>query len=111
MAQQRLPPELERVGDDLVAAAARALAARRHRRGVAVRIASTAVAAVLAGAWLVPAALGPAVRGSEVLLARTTAFEAPGLPAACDQPPRGGRVTPPACSAGETIRLGRPRRW
>jgi hypothetical protein len=106
MAQPQLPPDLERVGDELVAAAARAADARRHRRGLAGRLAATAVTAVLAGAGLVPAALGPAERASEVLLAGST----PALPAACDQP-RGGRVTLPACSAGDPMRIGRPRRW
>lgn len=105
----RLPPDLERVGDDLVAAAERALARRHARRRLLARIAATSVAAVAALSALVPAALGPAIRGgaSASLLVQV---EPPGLPVACDLP-RGGRLSLPACAAGEPIRLGRPRRW
>jgi hypothetical protein len=107
----RLPPDLERVGDDLVAAAAHALAARRRRHRLLARIASTGVAALIAVAALAPTALDPVARStSELLLARAPTFTPPGLPAACDQP-RGGRLSLPACAAGEPIRLGRPRRW
>jgi hypothetical protein len=107
----RLPPDLDRVGDHLVVAAERILAARRRRQRLIARTAGTGVAALLASAALAPAGLSPAIRsGGELLLARTASFEPPGLPAACDQP-RGGRLTLPACAAGEPIRLGRPRRW
>ena len=107
----RLPPDLERVGDDLVAAAARELAARRTRRRRLARAATTSAAAIVAFIALAPAALGPAVRRtSDVLLARAAVFEPPGLPALCD-PPRGGHISLPACAAGEPIRFGRPRRW
>jgi hypothetical protein len=107
----RLPPDLDRVGDQLVAAAERSFAARGRRRRLTARIASTAVAALVALAALIPAGLNPAVRsGAALLLARAPAVEPPGLPAACDQP-RGGRVSLPACAAAEPIRLGRPRRW
>jgi hypothetical protein len=108
MAPPPLPPDLERVGDEIVAAAARDLAARRHRRGLAARTAGTVIAAVLAGAVLLPAALGPSTRGP--LLARTAPLGfVPAQPTACDQP--GGRVTLPACLASDPVRIGRPRRW
>jgi hypothetical protein len=55
-----LPPDLSRLGDELTRAAARSLAARRHRRALIARGAATAVAGVLAVAVLSPAALGPA---------------------------------------------------
>lgn len=107
----RLPPDLDHVGDHLVAAAERILAARRRRQRLIARTASTGAAALLALAALAPAHLSPGLRdGDDVLLARATSFEPPGLPAVCDQP-RGGRLTLPACAAGEPIRLGRPRRW
>jgi hypothetical protein len=107
----RLPPDLDRVGDHLVAAAERMLAARRRRHRLIARTASTGVAALLALAALAPAGLGPGLRDDgQLLLARAPSVEPPGLPAACDQP-RGGRLTLPACAAGEPIRLGRPRRW
>jgi len=55
-----LPPDLSRLGDELTRAAARSLAARRHRRALIARGAATVVAGVLAIAVLSPAALGPA---------------------------------------------------
>ena len=55
-----LPPDLSRLGDDLTRAAARSLAARRHRRAFIARLAATVAAGVLAVAVLSPAALGPA---------------------------------------------------
>jgi hypothetical protein len=105
----RLPPDLVRVGDDLVAAAERTLQARRARRRMLARTAATSLAALAALTALVPAALGPATRGANAGLV-VVQLEPPGLPAACDQP-RGGRLLLPACAAGEPIRLGRPRRW
>jgi hypothetical protein len=108
---KRLPPDLERVGDDLVAAAARSLAARRTRRRRVARTASTCVAATVALTAFAPAALGPAVPSpTDVLLARASVIEPTRLPVACDQP-GGRRVLLPICAAGEPIRLGRPRRW
>jgi hypothetical protein len=103
----RLPPDLERVGDDLVAAAERSLAARGARRRLIGRTAATSLVALAALTALVPAALGPANRGDGVIMVEV---QPPGLPAACDLP-RGARLALPACAAGEPIRLGRPRRW
>jgi hypothetical protein len=112
-----LPPDLDRVGDELVGAAARALAARRRRRRLIGRLVATAVAGVLSAAWLVPATLGPAVRSENRLLARVTpsaassGFDAvPGLPAVCDLPPA-GRLTLRSCRPDEPIRPGRRGRW
>jgi hypothetical protein len=88
-----LPPDLSRIGDELTAAAARSLRARR-RRTLAARWAATAVAGALAFAALTPARLGTAVGvgapGSTVL-ASTSA------PAGCDQL-RGAQQTLPACA-------------
>jgi hypothetical protein len=106
----RLPPDLARVGDELVEAAARRVDAQRARRRLAGRIAATGVAALIAVAALAPAALGPAEQATTVLLARAPTVDPPGLPAACDQP-RGGRLSLPACASGDAIRVGRPRRW
>src|SRR5690242_9567787 len=55
-----LPPDLSRLGDELTRAAARSLAARRHRRALLVRATLTIVAGILTIAVLAPAALGPA---------------------------------------------------
>jgi hypothetical protein len=111
MARRPLPPDLDRVGEDLVAGASRQIAARQHRRALATRMAGTAVAALLAGAVLLPAALGPSTRnGASVLFARTVVLDAPALPAACDQP-HGGRLRLAACATADPMRIGRPRRW
>jgi hypothetical protein len=109
----RLPPDLARVGDELVEAAARRVAKRDARRRLAGRIAATGVAALIAVAALAPAALGPAEQATTattVLIARAPTVDPPGLPAACDQP-RGGRLSLPACASGDAIRVGRARRW
>jgi hypothetical protein len=93
-----LPPDLARLGDDLVAAAQRSAARRERRRRVAL---ATAVGA-LAFVALTPAALDPAQR--EIEFASTTAsFAPPG----CDQP-RGARFTMAACEGTEILRPRKP---
>jgi len=78
-----LPPDLARLGDDLVAAATRTTARRERQRRFAIAVAGGA----LAFAALTPAALGPAQR--EITFADTVASAAtPG----CDLP-RGARFT------------------
>jgi len=54
-----LPPDLSQLGDELTAAAGRALAERRRRRRLLARICASAVSGVLAIAVLAPAALSP----------------------------------------------------
>jgi hypothetical protein len=105
---ERLPPDLERIGEHLVAGAERAVAARRRRTLLLTRAGATGIAALLAGATLLPGALGPAERpaGGLTLVGVPSAA----VPVACDGP-RGRHAAPPACSAGEPIRIGRPRRW
>jgi hypothetical protein len=102
-----LPPDLDRLGDQLTVAAARELAARRRRRELVARLAATAVAAVLATAALAPGGLGsadspPAARHVLLALAPT--------PTWCD-PPRGGSFAIPACRPQQPIIPGRPGRW
>jgi hypothetical protein len=102
----RLPPDLERVGDELIAAVARSVQARRRRRRVAARSVLTGLAALAAAAAFAPAGLAPSTGGgADPLLARV-----PAVPAACDQP-TGGRLALPVCAAGDPVPLGRPRRW
>jgi hypothetical protein len=88
-----LPPDLSRLGDQLTAAAARSVRARR-RRALAARWTATAVAGALAFAALTPARLGTAEGGrpASMLLASSTTH------AGCDQL-RGAQQTPPACVA------------
>jgi hypothetical protein len=54
-----LPPDLSRLGDELTAAAARALDERRRRRRMLSRGCASALSGVLAIAVLAPAALSP----------------------------------------------------
>jgi hypothetical protein len=82
-----LPPDLARLGDDLVAAARRTTGARRARRR---RFALTALCGALAFAALTPAALDPAYRDLAVAWTDSDAR------LACDQP-RGARFTMVAC--------------
>jgi hypothetical protein len=86
-----LPPDLARIGDELAAAAARSLRARR-RRAIVVRCATTAVAGVLAFAALSPARLGTAEGGRP----GTTVLASSPAHAGCDQL-RGAQQALPAC--------------
>jgi hypothetical protein len=97
-----LPPDLARLGDDLVAAATRTTARRERRRRFAVAVAGGA----LAFAALTPAALGPAER--EVVFADTAAVSttAPG----CDHP-RGARFTMLASCSGPTVVNRNSKPW
>jgi hypothetical protein len=97
-----LPPDLARLGDDLVAGATRATARRERRRRFAIAVTGGA----LAFAALTPAALGPAQR--EVIFADTAAVRttAPG----CDHP-RGARFTMLASCRGVTVVNRNPKPW
>jgi hypothetical protein len=107
---QRLPPDLERVGDDLVAGVERALAARRRRRRVFAHSALTGVAALAAAAAFIPASIGPGARTGSAP-GRLIAAHLPAVSAACDLP-LGGRLSARACPASsDPVPLGRPRRW
>jgi hypothetical protein len=94
---ERLPDDLDRLGNQITTAAERKLAARRRRSELSWRLATTGVVGALVFAVLTPAALEPAQRGADVL-------EIAALPAAdamdrmaCDQP-RGARFALPACT-------------
>src|SRR4051794_31899745 len=101
-----LPPDLDKVGDDLVAGVARAVDARRQRRRRALAGLGAVAAAIALPVVVVPA-VGPGHR-EPVLL--TGATIEPAVPVGCDQP-RGRRVALPACVAREPEPFGRPRRW
>jgi hypothetical protein len=79
-----LPPDLSQLGDELTAAAGRALAERRRRRRLLARTCASAVSGVLAIAVLAPAALSPGLQ-----LASPFAEEASGavLARPADRPP------------------------
>jgi hypothetical protein len=87
----RLPDDLERLGDELAAAAGRTLSARRRRTEFWRRMATGGVVGALAFAVLTPAALDPALRDLETVAIASE-------PLACDQP-RGTSFSMPACNA------------
>jgi hypothetical protein len=93
-----LPPDLQRLGDELTGAAGRAAAADRVRREGRRRLALTASIGALVFATLTPGALGPAHRD----LHATALPAAEVAPRGCDQP-RGARFTLPACPAGRVL--------
>jgi hypothetical protein len=100
-----LPPDLERLGDELTGAAARTAAAARLRREGRRRLAITATLGALVFATLTPAALGPAHRTVRLAGALPAAgFAAPG----CDQP-HGARFMLPACEAAIELPMQRHR--
>jgi membrane associated rhomboid family serine protease len=59
-----LPPDLSRLGDELTAAAVRALDERRRRRRMLARCCACAIAGLLTLAFLAPAALSPGRSGA-----------------------------------------------
>lgn len=97
-----LPPELDRLGDQLAAAAARTRD-KRHRRADQRRLALAGVVGALALVVLSPAPLGPALR--EVTLANATV-----LPPGCDTP-RGHGFMLERCEAAKAARPHRPYNW
>jgi hypothetical protein len=97
-----LPEDLSLLGDELTAAAARGIAARRRRNERAARVAATAGAAALAFAAIAPGPLEPSERdGPSTLLIGGTA--------GCHYP-RGEWQTMKEACAGTMI-LHRPYAW
>ena len=88
-----LPPELDRLGDRLVAAARRTSARRERRR----RFAVAGVIGALAFAALTPASLDPAHRPFQ-----TAAAAERFAPQGCDQP-RGARFTMASCEGAMVL--------
>ena len=104
-----LPPDLQRLGDELTGAAARTAAAARLRRDERRRLAITATLCALLFATLTPAALGPAHRDVRLAGAlQAWEFARPG----CDHP-RGQGFMLPACEAatGLPMQRHRPYAW
>ena len=62
-----LPPDLSRLGDELTAAAGRALEERRRRRRLLARSCASALSGILAIAVLAPAALSPGSQSASPL--------------------------------------------
>lgn len=79
-----LPPDLSRIGDEIVAAAHRTIGARRRRVMLALRAAVCVAAALLVAAG-VPSMVGPAERTTERLLLVSSGGEGERRPG-CDRP-------------------------
>jgi len=100
-----MPPELDRLGEQLAAAAGRTLQIRRRRSDRRRRMATAGVIGVIAFAVLTPAELGPAIRTlSGASLASTT--ERPW----CDLP-RGTGFRLERCKPADAAVPHRPYAW
>lgn len=102
-----LPPDLERLGEQLAAAAGRTLADRRRRRERTWRLAIAGVVGALSFAALTPADLGPAIR---VLAGTPIAAAGESYPPGCDHP-RGAGFMLPRCEAADAAVSHRPYAW
>jgi hypothetical protein len=92
---QPLPPDLRRLGDEIVAAAERDLRSRRRRRAASLTCAAAALAALMVGAG-VPGVLAPAERTGDapaIALAAAPPEHRPG----CDLPRTATFAYPAAC--------------
>jgi hypothetical protein len=100
-----LPPDLDRLGDQLARAAGNTLAARRARREQRLRVALAAVIGALAFAALTPANLGQAVHelGGVALVSAT-------IPAGCEHAHGDGYMLP-RCAAAQAAVPHRPYAW
>jgi|GraSoiStandDraft_4_1057263.scaffolds.fasta_scaffold71175_3 hypothetical protein len=100
-----LPPDLDRLGDQLTRAAGDTLAARRLRTERRARVALAAAIGALAFGALTPADLGHAVRGlSGVPLVSAT------IPRGCEHLHGAGFMLP-RCDAAQAAVPHRPYAW
>jgi hypothetical protein len=99
-----MPPDLDRLGDQLAAAAARTRDKRHRRADQRRRFALAGVVGALAWTVLTPAPLGPGLRGV------TLANVAPVMPPGCDTP-RGAGFMLPRCEAAHAAVPHRPYAW
>lgn len=107
-----LPPELSRLGDEIVAAAETRLRARRRRTELLTRLATAGVVGGLLFAVLTPGPLGPADRAGLLRLAPAAPAAAPGqLTAMCDQPRRATFVSSGPCAGTSVVVLRRAHAW
>jgi hypothetical protein len=100
-----LPPDLDRLGEQLARAAGDTLAARRMRREQRLRVAFVAVIGALAFAAFTPADLGHAVHeisGADLVSAT--------IPTGCEHA-RGGGYMMPRCAAAAAAVPHRPYAW
>jgi hypothetical protein len=95
-----LPPDLDRLGDQLMAAAARTRDKRSRRGEQRRRLTVAGVVGAIAFAVLTPGELGPAIR--DLTLANATV-----VPPGCELP-RGSGFMLPRCKAARAARPHRP---
>jgi hypothetical protein len=100
-----LPPDLDRLGDQLARAAAGTLAARRARTERRLRIALAGVIGALAFAALTPANVGQGIR----VITGTQLASATG-PSGCEHA-RGSGYMLPRCAAAAAAVPHRPYAW
>jgi len=99
-----MPPDLNRLGDQLAAAAARTRDRRDRRAEQRRRFATAGVVGALAFVALTPAPLGPALR--EFTLANVSVVVPPGC-----ETPRGSGFMLPRCEAADAAVPHRPYAW
>jgi hypothetical protein len=104
-AMASLPPDLDRLGDQLARAAASTLAARRARTERRLRIALAGVIGAIAFAALTPAQMGHGVR----VIAGTKLASAT-IPRGCEHA-RGAGYMLPRCAAAHAAVSHRPYVW
>jgi hypothetical protein len=98
-----LPPDLERLGEQLAAAAESTRDRRRQRAEQRRRLAIAGVVGAIALAVLTPGQLGPAIR--EFTLANATV-----IPPGCETP-RGSGFMLARCEPARAARPHRPYAW
>jgi hypothetical protein len=98
-----LPPDLDRLGEQLAAAAARTRDKRRRRAEQRRRLAIAGVLGAIAFAVLTPGRLGPAMR--DFALANATV-----VPPGCETP-RGSGFMLARCEAARAARPHHPYAW
>jgi len=104
-----LPPDLSRLGDQLLTAAQRRIASRRRRAELLARLASAGIAGALLFAMLTPGPLGPADRGEGPAFASAPA--AAQVAADCDQPRLATYVSSSPCAGSSLVVLRRAHAW
>jgi hypothetical protein len=97
-----LPPDLDRLGDQLAAAATGTRDKRRRHAELRRRLTVAGIAGAIAFAVLTPASLGPAIR--DFTLAAAV------VPPGCEHP-RGSGFMLPRCESAQAARPHRPYAW
>jgi hypothetical protein len=103
-----MPPDLDRLGEQLASAAGKTLARRQRRSEQRRRMTIAGIVGAIAFATMTPASLGPAVRqlaGSPLATAAVSY-----VPPGCDHP-RGSGFMLPRCEPADPAVPHRPYAW